>query len=368
MRLVSALLFVALTGSMAVADEAKPADPQPETASVARRRVPLRVVRMLPESKQVLLFDKNRGTHVVAEVGQDVDGYIVDEIADDEVTLVAESGAEIILTAPETTQTRRKAAERKAKDGAAAAVGPAPATATAPSTPAMAPMDPYAEADAAASTAAPIVAGEGGMRVTSATGAGASTTAAGVPSAPSDPYANLDPGIAAFVEAVGATPTPVAAPSGATLPSSPASTSSVPASAPASKADTKVDAASALAAAATGTPAPVAAAVTSSPKPAPGFTISRGEIDTALADFGATAVTFDAAFVAEGLRFDQIAKGTILAKLGLEKGDVLTAVDNQPLHSLDDAANLYARAGSAKAATLHVLRGGTPTTLKVTIR
>jgi membrane-associated protease RseP (regulator of RpoE activity) len=343
MRLVSALLFVALTGSFAAADDAKPADPKPESAATSRPRVPLRVVRMLPESKQVLLFDKNRGTHVVAEVGQDVDGYIVDEIADDEVTLVAGTGAEIILTAPDMTW-RRKAAERRATAHKAVAAGDAPAAA-----PAMAPIDPYADADALATTAAPIAAGDGGVRVTSATGAPVA--------APADPYAPADayaPGVAELADALGAAPT--ASPT----PAAPA--------APAPKADAKVDAASSLAAAATGSPAPAAAAAISPNAPAPGVTVSRSDIDTALADFGATAVTVDAAFVADGLRFDQIAKGTILAKIGLEKGDVLTAVDNQPLHSLDDAANLYARAGTAKTATLHVLRAGKPTTLKVTIR
>lgn len=343
MRLVSALLFVGLTGSLAIADEAKPADPKPDTrpeaTNVSRRRVPLRVVRMLPETQQVLLFDRNRGTHVVAEVGQDVDGYLVDEIADDEVTLVAANGTEIILTAPDLTPRRRKATDRKP---AATAPEAAPSDASA-----MAPIDPYADAPVPA--AAPIVAGEGGMRVTSA--AGGTTAPTSSAAAPSDPYANLAPGIAAFVDAVGATPAPPA-----TTPTATAKT------------DAKVDAATALAAAATGSPAPVAAVAPPAKPSRTDVTITRGEIDTALADFGATAVTFDAAFVAQGLRIDQIAKGTILARLGLEKGDVLTAVDNQPLHSLDDAASLYARAGTAKAATLHILRGGKPMTLKVTIR
>jgi membrane-associated protease RseP (regulator of RpoE activity) len=304
---------------------------------VARRRVPLRVVRMLPETRQVLLYDKNRGTHVVAEVGQDVEGYVVDEIADDEVTLISGNGAEIILTAPDASQPRRKADRKTAADAART-----PAAAT--ESPVMAPMDPYAEADA--TTAAPTVSPSPAAPVAPLAPVGT----------PSDPYANMDPGIAAFVEAVGATP--------ATSTGAPVS-ASAPAPAAPAKTDAKVDAATALAAAATGTPAPVAAVA---PPAKTGITISRSEVDTALADFGATAVTFDAAFVADGLRIDQIAKGTILGKLGLEKGDILTAVDNQPLHSLDDAANLYARAGTAKAATLHILRGGKPTTLKVTIR
>lgn len=368
MRLVSALLFVGLTGSLAIADEAKPADPKPDSAAVSRRRVPLRVVRLLPETRQVLLFDRNRGTHVVAEVGQDVEGYRVDEIADDEVTLIAGNGAEIILTAPDTTQVRRKATNHKT--GAAATDAAKAPESGSGDAPAMAPIDPYADADGAAptatsaSTAVPIAAGEGGMRVRSAAPSGATPAPTGPAGAPSDPYANMDPGIAAFVDAVGATPapTPTAAPTpAANTPT--ATTTGAPA-----KTDAKVDAATALAAAATGSPAPVAAVAPSAKPSRTDVTISRAEIDTALADFGATAVTFDAAFVAEGLRIDQIAKGTILGKLGLEKGDVLTAVDNQPLHSLDDAASLYARAGTAKAATLHILRGGKATTLKVTIR
>src|SRR5688500_16157341 len=97
MRLVSAVLFVALTGSWAFAEEPKPADPKPE---VTKKKVPYRVVKILPETGQVLLFDRKQGNHVVAEVGQALDGYTVDEIDDDEVTLVADSGAHVILTAP----------------------------------------------------------------------------------------------------------------------------------------------------------------------------------------------------------------------------------------------------------------------------
>src|SRR5687767_12495043 len=97
MRLVSAVLFVALTGSFALAEEAKPADPKPE---VTKKKVPYRVVKVLPETGQVLLFDKNKGGHVVAEVGQQLDGFTVDEIDDDEVTLISETGTSVILTSP----------------------------------------------------------------------------------------------------------------------------------------------------------------------------------------------------------------------------------------------------------------------------
>src|SRR5215204_3294412 len=111
MRLVSAFLFVALTGSVVVAEEARPADPKPE---VTKKKVPYRVVKMLPETGQVLLYDKHHGNHVVAEVGQTLDGYTVDDIDDEEVTLLAESGAAVILTAPlPPRQARRTAAKAK---------------------------------------------------------------------------------------------------------------------------------------------------------------------------------------------------------------------------------------------------------------
>src|SRR6266496_2863613 len=112
MRLVSALLFVALTGSAVLADEAKPADPKPE---VTKKKVPYRVVKMLPESRQVLLFDKHHGTHVVAEVGQTLDGYSVQDIDDDEVTLVADNGVEVILTAPPAKHEVKHAAKQAAE-------------------------------------------------------------------------------------------------------------------------------------------------------------------------------------------------------------------------------------------------------------
>src|SRR5262245_50024194 len=111
MRLVGALLLVVLTASIAIADEPKPANPPDPKPEVAKKKVPLRVVRMLPETKQALLYDRIKGTHVVAEAGQIIEGYIVDDIDDDEVTLVAENGAEVILTAPDW---RRRQAERKA--------------------------------------------------------------------------------------------------------------------------------------------------------------------------------------------------------------------------------------------------------------
>lgn len=308
MRLLSAVLFVALTGSIGFAedvapptDEAKPAEAKPEPR---RSKVPLRVVKLLPETRQVLLLDRNKGTHVLAEVGQDVDGYLVDEIGEDEVTLVAPSGSEVILAAPSPSW-RRPAGTKKP---AVAKTEPAP-------------VDPYAE---------PVE----------------EVRAVSAPTAEPE----VDPGIAAFVAAVeGNEAAPAPSPTPAAKPTKPANAKAV-------------DTGSSLAAIATGTPAPPVA---------PGPTtaaIKRTEIDAALADFATTASSFRASFTKDGLRFDDVSQGSLLARVGLAKGDIVTTVDGQPLGSLDDAANLYARLPTARGTTLQVLRAGKPVTLRVTIQ
>jgi S1-C subfamily serine protease len=112
-------------------------------------------------------------------------------------------------------------------------------------------------------------------------------------------------------------------------------------------------------------PSPTASASSSGPTTA---TIKRADIDAALGDFAGTASTFTAAFTPQGLRFDAVADGSLLAKVGLQKGDVLTTIDGQPLRSLDDAANLYARLPTAHGSTLQVQRAGKPITLRIAIQ
>jgi hypothetical protein len=402
MRLVRAVLFVALTGSWALADEAKPADPKPE---LTKKKLPYRVVKTLPETGQVLLYDRNHATHVVAELGQTLDGYTIEDIDEEAVTLVGEGGVQVILTAPPPPPAAKRPVKTAgppaeaydaAHDGAAAS----------------GPVDPYAEPEA------PRAAGDGGVRIASATpnpAAPASATASPnrPPAAPivdsgAPELSDLDgdPGIAAFAEAVGATPPPggTSATSRATPGASPAPSragaTSTPTDAPpaparaartpvptdlapigaatydggrakagrsAAPASTSTDAASALAAAATGSP-------TEAPRALPGAAaepsaiIARGELDAALGDFGKLAGSFRAVFTTDGLRFDAVAEGTLLAKAGLRKGDVVTSVDGRPLRSLDDAANLYARASSLRTTTIQVTRAGKPVVLRVAIQ
>ncbi|HEY5920725.1 MAG TPA: PDZ domain-containing protein [Kofleriaceae bacterium] len=361
MRLVSAILFVALTGSAVVAEEAKPADPKPE---VTKKKVPYRVVKMLPETEQVLLFDKIKGNHVVAEVGQALDGYTVDQIDDDEVTLIAENGASVILTTPPPPRQPKRAKKPQAPVDPYAEPGEvvagdvsADATSGAGKPSGEVPVDPYAE------PAAPQTPGEGGVRVASASAPSTATAAPIVDAGPATPYD--DPGIAAFAEAVGATQAPATkAPTKPGKAAKGKATKAKPTKAPASP-----DAAADLAAAATGAPATVSAGGAASTPVAPGTTmVARAELDAALGDFGKTAGTFRAAFTADGLRFDYIVEGSLLAKVGLRKGDVVTYVDGKPLRSLDDAASLYARAGALRATTVQVTRDGKNVTLRVAIQ
>jgi len=96
--------------------------------------------------------------------------------------------------------------------------------------------------------------------------------------------------------------------------------------------------------------------------------ISRSELDGALADFAALTAAMRGSFSASGVIVETVGDGTIFQRAGLRAGDVIASVDGVRLRSLDDAANLYARAATAKAVTAEVVRGGKPVTLRVVIR
>ena len=68
------------------------------------------------------------------------------------------------------------------------------------------------------------------------------------------------------------------------------------------------------------------------------------------------------------MRVDIVAADSIFAKAGLRAQDTIVSVDNQPLHSIDDAASLYARAATARNVSIQVLRAGKPLTLRVVIQ
>src|SRR5205085_2033925 len=96
--------------------------------------------------------------------------------------------------------------------------------------------------------------------------------------------------------------------------------------------------------------------------------LSKKEVNTALLDFTALVGSIDGTFVAQGLELDKVKTGSIFAKAGLVAGDVIVAVDGRAMKSIDDAADLYARAGGMKQAKVEIVRGGKPQTLRVAIQ
>jgi S1-C subfamily serine protease len=73
-------------------------------------------------------------------------------------------------------------------------------------------------------------------------------------------------------------------------------------------------------------------------------------------------------FTPAGAKLESVTPGSLFAKAGLKSGDVVTAVDGHPLRSLDDAANLYARAATARSVSLQITRAGKPMTLRIAIQ
>jgi hypothetical protein len=186
MRLVRAVLLVALASSLAAADGSK---------------VPLRLVRVLPQTHQALLLDRTRDTHVLVDLGGTIDGYTVQDIAPDAVTLSSTDG-QVILEAPDHSW-RHKNGLRTSD------FGPRPETA---------PQDPYADVPVRVVEAPhPIEAGDGGVRVAEAPDATPKVATVTLAALPADP---VPVPVAVAVAVPVAVPVPVAdaAPTAVTLP------------------------------------------------------------------------------------------------------------------------------------------------------
>jgi S1-C subfamily serine protease len=93
--------------------------------------------------------------------------------------------------------------------------------------------------------------------------------------------------------------------------------------------------------------------------------LSRSELNAQIADFSRLTGVLRGTFTPEGARLDLVAEGSVFSKAGLRRGDIITAVDNQPLRSIDDAAELYVRAPQTRAANIQLIRAGKPLTLRV---
>lgn len=104
MRLLRAFLAAALVVGAASQAAAEAGDPRP-----VRSETPAyRLVRVIVETHQALLFDKHRGTHVLVDVGDAIGDFDVVEIDADQVVLVRPGeGREYVLVAGESEVTSR---------------------------------------------------------------------------------------------------------------------------------------------------------------------------------------------------------------------------------------------------------------------
>jgi S1-C subfamily serine protease len=102
--------------------------------------------------------------------------------------------------------------------------------------------------------------------------------------------------------------------------------------------------------------------------PPDAIVLSRGEVDSALGDFAKLAAAIHGRFSASGLAVDAVSDGSIFQRAGVRAGDVIASVDGAKLRSLDDAANVYARAPTASAFSVQILREGKPLTMHVVIQ
>jgi len=347
MSRLAGILLVVLTATSFAAPPSTPKEAKTEDVATAKSsKFPLRVVKVLTDSDQALLFDKTRGRHVLVEVGESVGDYIISSIEEDEVTVTGKDiPVEVVLAVPETRKQRqalRKAA-KDAKDAAEAEKGTAHEATPVAATDA-APSDPYGDAeprelsaddDETPAPAEPLIRATpwGDEKVGSKTDGNKSTTS---------PFANMD--------ANAAKPTEDVANAGKPVEAKPAKSAK----------------------AATPVPAETTPPVTTPPVTTPAVEgptkISKKEVAAALNDFGKLATAIDGSFGATGLTLNKVLAGSVFAKAGLLAGDVVTSVNNKPLRTIDDAADLYARAGGMKSATVQLVRAGKPQTIRISIQ
>ncbi|HEX7842541.1 MAG TPA: PDZ domain-containing protein [Kofleriaceae bacterium] len=275
MRLVTGALALVLFASIARAEDTTTSEPARSVRSAedpAHSKIPLRVVRVMPESHQALLFDRARATHVLAEIGGKLDGYTVEDIDDDTVTLNRDSQRIVLVAPPHANRRHRDAAhDRDTAHVRSAAARPSDTAEPAPVDPYDDALPPGAAPAAVASSHAPaatevgetgirtvhapdgpvlrpVVPGEGGIRVAEAPGAApAPATSAPAPAA--------------------AVPAPSGSPAPAPTPGPPTDLGHAPAAETASAGGSGIRAVAAPSQPASDAPAPAAPSPPASPGP-----------------------------------------------------------------------------------------------------
>ena len=98
------------------------------------------------------------------------------------------------------------------------------------------------------------------------------------------------------------------------------------------------------------------------------YNLSRNELNTVLQD--PRQINFLGAIspaAAGGVQISSAETGTLAQKLGLNVGDVITAINGQPVNSAGDLARFYGQFSSTNSIRAEIKRGGAPVLLSYTI-
>lgn len=100
------------------------------------------------------------------------------------------------------------------------------------------------------------------------------------------------------------------------------------------------------------------------------YSLSRQELNSVLQD-PRQQVFFNGRFGAApggGVRVEEAPGGSLLEKLGIKTGDIITGVNGQPVNSQGDLVRLYQQFGTLSSIRAEVRRGGAPVMLSYTIQ
>ena len=100
------------------------------------------------------------------------------------------------------------------------------------------------------------------------------------------------------------------------------------------------------------------------------YALSRQELNSVLGD-PRQQVFFNGRMSAAsggGIRIEDAPGGSLLDKLGIKTGDVITAINGQPVNSQGDLVRLYTQFGSLASIRAEVRRGGAPVMLSYSIQ
>lgn len=103
------------------------------------------------------------------------------------------------------------------------------------------------------------------------------------------------------------------------------------------------------------------------------ISLSRAQVDSAMGNLAELAGQINIQphtedGQADGFALSNIQPNSLFRRMGLRNGDILTAVDGQPLNSVEDAYRLYEDLKSSDSAQVEINRKGRPTVIEYRIR